>query len=100
MFAEKLKEELNVVAPEWEWFCTSDDGKSPDLISPKLLSVSARNKASGARTSSIQVSNTPQANIRQAAQFICDVLMINPPSPALPASAVYNRIGQGSETAG
>ncbi|MBA4148298.1 MAG: hypothetical protein H0X66_09295 [Verrucomicrobia bacterium] len=93
MFAERLKEELNTMAPEWEWSCANETGKSPDLISPKLLSVSATNKASGASTSSIQVSNTPTADVRQAAQFICDVLMIAPPDPALPGSAVFQRPG-------
>lgn len=91
MFAEKLKKELDAIAPEWEWFCSSEENRTPDLISPRLLSVSARNRKSGARTSSIQVSNSPDADVRQAAQFICDVLMIRPPSPALPGSAVYDR---------
>ena len=78
MFAEKLKEELNVRAPDWEWFCVTENGKSPDLISPRLMAVSGRNKSTGEQTSSIQVSNTPDASVQQAAQFICDVLLATP----------------------
>ncbi|MFN7138552.1 MAG: hypothetical protein ACK4UN_04385 [Limisphaerales bacterium] len=91
MFVEKLKEELNSMAPEWEWSCVSDNSKSPDLISPRLLSVSARHKKSGQKTSAIQVSNSPTADVHQAAQFICDVLMVNPVEASVPASLVYKR---------
>ena len=92
MFEDKLREELNKTAPEWEWSCTSDNSKSPDLISPKLMSVSARNKQSGARTSSIQVSTSPTSDVQQAARFIRDLLMITPPEPALAGPSAFRRL--------
>ncbi len=91
MFLDRLKDELSACAPDWEWFCESAQVKSPDKISPKMLSVSAQNKHTGVKTSAIQLSNTPTANLHQAAQFICDVLMINPPEPVMPGAAMFER---------
>lgn len=73
---EELRSELGKIAPEWDWFCEEKKVDSTDLISPRTLQVSGKNKTTGLQTIPIHVSAYPNARAPQLAHFIREVLMI------------------------
>ena len=77
--AEKIAEQLNAVAPDWNWDCTEKPCDSKVLIAPTRIRIAASNKVSGAKTIPIEVSCLPSTNLTETAAFVCQILMIATP---------------------
>jgi hypothetical protein len=82
MKIDELQQELERIAPDWNWSCEEQERESVDLISPRNVKVFGRNRQTGTETIPIHVSAFPNARAEQLARFICDVLMVNIAAPA------------------
>ncbi|MDB6027998.1 MAG: hypothetical protein JWM68_4221 [Verrucomicrobiales bacterium] len=77
--AEKIAEELNWVAPDWNWDCTEKPCDSRVLIAPIRVKISASHKETSAKTIPIEVSCLTSTNLSETAVFVCQILMIATP---------------------
>jgi hypothetical protein len=72
-----LHEELQKLAPDWDWNCKTQPRGRVDLISPDQVKVTGIHRGNRTRTLPIYVSGDSADQACQTAQFILQVLMLH-----------------------